>query len=73
MCNLGEAIARKNREEGRLEGIDEGIDEGISKGEEKLGKLILKMNDSGSSQEEMKKAASDAKYRAKLYVSYGIV
>ena len=56
VCNLGEAIAKKSKAEG----------------ETKLGKLIAKLIASGSSQEDINKAATDPIYREKLYAQFGI-
>ena len=88
VCNLGEAIALKNREEGRIEGRNEGriegriegrnegrIEgriEGRSEGENRLGRLITKLMASGSSPEDITKAANDPNYREKLYAKFGI-
>lgn len=72
VCNLGEAIALKNREEGRIEGRNEGRIEGRSEGENRLGRLITKLMASGRSPEEITKAANDPKYREMLYAEFGI-
>ena len=73
VCNLGEAIALKNREEGRIEGRNEGRIEGRSEGENRLGRLITKLMASGRSPEDITKAANDPNYREKLYAKFGIV
>ena len=53
------------------EGIEKGIDRGQKKGEETLGRLISALLTDGRI-DDVKKAASSARVRKRLYKEYGI-
>ena len=58
VCNLGEAIARRNYEEG--------IQQGISKGENRLNELMDRLV-SMNRIDDIKRCTKDTEYRNKLY------
>ncbi|MGN0582479.1 MAG: hypothetical protein ACI4KB_07225, partial [Oscillospiraceae bacterium] len=58
-------------DDGEAKGKEKGKDEGRAEGENKLGALIDSLIDAGRN-DEIKKAASDAEYRQKLYEEFGI-
>ena len=61
----------KKMSEGFRQIIDESKAEGRDAGEKKLGALIDSLIDAGRN-DEIKKVTSDAEYRQKLYVEFGI-
>ena len=67
MCNYSGYVMEKGIERG----IEKGIREGISQGEERLSKLLLKLNADGETELALV-VLQDAKAREECYKKYGI-
>lgn len=71
VCELFNQYVRQGRAEGEKRGIEKGIERGIEKGENRFARLVQLLMDSGRN-EELRKAASDPKYREQLYLEAGL-
>lgn len=71
VCELFEQYERKGRAEGREEGKMEGKIEGKAEGENRFAKLVQLLIDSGRN-EDLRKAATDQKYREQLYMEVNL-
>ena len=67
VCELFEQYERKGRAEGR----EEGKMEGKAEGENRFAKLVQLLIDSGRN-EDLRKAATDQKYREQLYMEVNL-
>lgn len=67
VCELFNQYVRQ----GRAEGEKRGIEKGMEKGENRFARLVQLLMDSGRN-EELRKAASDPKYREQLYLEAGL-
>lgn len=67
VCELFEQYERKGRAEGR----EEGKIEGKAEGENRFAKLVQLLIDSGRN-EDLRKAATDQKYREQLYMEVNL-
>ncbi len=76
MCNLGEAIARRNLEAGRQQGIQQGIQQGkqqgILEGENRMNELMARLV-SMNRIDDIKRCTEDTEYRNKLYREFKLV
>ena len=88
VCNLGEAIARRNLEAGRQQGIQQGIQQGmqrgrqqgiqqgmqqgITKGENRLNELMARLF-AMDRFDDAKRCTEDTEYRNKLYKEFKLV
>ena len=69
MCNLGETIARRSREEGMAQGIAQGMAQGKSQGMKQAAQLMAKLFSMGRVA-EAEKASNDTAYMQKLLKEY---
>ena len=77
VCNLGEYIARKSKEQGRMEGFAEGFAEGLAEerlegrmeGERLIGTLMDKLFSLGRV-DDAKRCTTDVDFRNALYKEF---
>ena len=69
VCNLGEGIARKSKEQGRMEGRAEGRMEGLKEGESLLNTLFAKLFSLGRV-DDAKRCTTDDDFRNALYKEF---
>ncbi|MBR1709270.1 MAG: hypothetical protein IJ719_10640 [Clostridia bacterium] len=73
VCNLGEYIARKSKEQGRMEGFAEGLAEerleGRMEGERLIGTLMDKLFSLGRV-DDAKRCTTDVDFRNALYKEF---